>query len=68
MDKWTLATRVFAGAWIVLGLILVFKVGAAVTGAYTPNWDSELRFWAVLIVPSAGFLAVRTSRSAPRDR
>ena len=68
MDKWTLATRVFAGAWIVLGLILVFKVVAALSGVYTPNWDSELRFWALLIVPSAGFLAVRTSRSTPRER
>jgi hypothetical protein len=68
MDKWSIATRVFTGAWVVLGLLLVFKVVAALSGVYTPNWDSELRFWAHVLVPSAAFLAVRTSRSAPRER
>jgi len=68
MNKWSLATRVFAGAWAILGLILVLKVVLAVTGHYAVNWDSEARFWAVLIVPSAGFLAVRANRSANLPR
>ena len=68
MHKWSLATRLFAGAWVVLGLILVFKVWAAVTGNYTPNWESELRFWALVILPSLGFLASKAARSTPRER
>ncbi|HLH24621.1 MAG TPA: hypothetical protein VK066_19040 [Chloroflexota bacterium] len=68
MDKWSVATRVFAGAWVVLGLILVFKVWAALTGHYAVDWQGELRFWALIVTTSAGFLATRANRSATRDR
>lgn len=68
MVNWSLFTRLFAGAWAILGLILLFKVALAVTGNYAVNWDSEMRFWAVLIVPSAGFLAVRAAQSAKQPR
>jgi hypothetical protein len=68
MDRWSLATRVFAGAWVVLGLILVFKLGAAITGNYTVDWPGELRFWALIVITSAGFLAARASRSAAGGR
>ena len=64
MDKWSLATRLFAVAWIVLGLILAFKLWAALTGNYTVNWEAEARFWAPIVITSTAFLAVRASRSA----
>jgi hypothetical protein len=64
MNKWSVATRIFAGAWIVLALILVFKVGLAVTGNYAVDWAGEARFWAILIITSAGFVVARAGRSA----
>jgi hypothetical protein len=64
MDKWSLATRVFAAAWIVLGLILAFKLWAALTGNYAVDWQAEIRFWAPVVITSAAFLAVRANRSA----
>jgi len=68
MAKWSLVTKIFAGAWAILGLILVFKVALAVTGNYAVNCDSEARFWAILIVPSAAFLAVRANHSPDQPR
>jgi hypothetical protein len=64
MDKWSIATRVFAGAWLVLALILVFKIGLAMTGNYAVDWSGEARFWIPLVITGAGFLAARSSHSA----
>jgi hypothetical protein len=64
MRTWSLATRVFVGAWSVLVVIYLFKLWAAVTGNYTVNWPVELGMFSPLIVTSAGFLAARANRSA----
>jgi hypothetical protein len=68
MDNWRLAIRVLAGAWVVLVLILLVKLGAAITGHYTVNWSQELAFLMPIVITSAGAVAAITSRAAGRGR
>jgi hypothetical protein len=67
MSKQSLAIRVLAGAWAVLLLISLFKLGLAISGQYTVNWSQELAFLMPIVITSAGALAVLTRRSPPTD-
>ncbi len=67
MAGWSLTTRVFAGSWVVLFLILLFKLWASLSGNYAVDWLGEFRFWGVIVLTSVGFLATRATRAALND-
>ena len=68
MGNSSLARRVLAGAWVVLGLIGLFKLGLVITGHYTVNWSQELGLMMPIVITSAAAVTVLTNRSAARRR
>ena len=68
MNNSSLAMRVLAGAWVVLGLMGLFKLGLAITGQYTVNWSQELGLMMPIVITSAAAVTVLTNRSAARGR
>ena len=53
MDNSSRAMRVLAGAWVLLGLIGLFKLGLVITGQYTVNWSQELGLMMPIVITSA---------------
>ncbi len=52
MVNWSLVIRALAWIWVVHGLIILFKVWAAITGQYTVNWSQELGLYGLIVPPS----------------
>ena len=53
-----IGTRIFVGSWIALLLIVLLKVGLALSGQYSFAWTEELRFLLLPLLTAPGFLAV----------
>ena len=68
MDKRNLLMRVLVGAWALNLLILLFKVGLAITGNYAVNWSQEAAFYTILVLTGGGAVTALSSRSAVRGR
>ena len=68
MDNSGRVMRVLAGAWVVLGLIGLFKLALVITGQYTVNWSQELGLIMPIVITSAAAVTVLTNRSAARRR
>ena len=66
MDNSSRAMRVLAGAWVVLGLIGLFKLALVITGQYTVNWSQELGLMMPIVITSAAAVTVLTNRSAAK--
>ena len=62
MNQRSLAILLLAGAWAVLLLFFLFRLGSAISGQYTMNWSQELAVLTPIVITSAGALTILTRR------